>query len=253
MKGIVLAGGKGSRLYPLTAAVDKHLLPIYNEPMILKVLRTLINSGITDICLVVSAEVSNNINILGDGSQLGCKLTYICQAEPKGIAHALSLCKDFAKGNKVAVILADNIFQDSFGKEVREFDKLGLGCGCRLFLKELPDYERFGVATVNDNKIINLVEKPLTLQEETRTLRHYAVTGLYFYDEYLFTYIEVQNNEIGYSARGELEITDLNKLYLRDEMVEYSIVGGWWVDAGTFESLYLASKLVRIKENENRV
>lgn len=241
MKGIVLLGGRGSRLTPLTLACSKHLLPVYDEPMIFKVIRTLVDSGIDDICLVISKHVSNNINVLGDGSILNCRLTYIVQETPRGISDALMLARDFAKDEKVAVILGDNIFEDTFEEDVKEWKKDGLGCGAKVFLKgvTLSQAKKLGVASLKDGEIVEIEEKP----ENPKSF--YAVTGLYFFDEYLFEYILYQKEHIGYSTRGELEITDTVNIYLKYGQLKHKIVDGFWVDAGNFESLLHASNLVK--------
>lgn len=244
MRGVILAGGTGSRLSPLTKVTNKHLLPVYDEPMIYKVIKTLTNSGITEITIVLGGEsVGDFVRLLGDGSEFGANLSYVYQQKPGGIAEALFLVKNIINREKIAVILGDNIFEDIFEKEVKEFDKKGLGYGCKIFLKHVIHPEKFGVVEFKNDIIVNIEEKP----ENPKS--HYAVTGLYFYDEYVFDYIEYQKEHIGYSDRGELEITDLNNLYLRDGNLDYSIVEGFWTDAGTIETLHNASNLIRKKKN----
>ncbi|MBD3211816.1 MAG: NTP transferase domain-containing protein, partial [Candidatus Lokiarchaeota archaeon] len=194
MKGIILAGGTGSRLSPLTQVTNKHLLPVYNEPMIFKVIKTLTNSGIEDITIVLGGEsVGDFVRLLGDGSGFGAHLNYVYQQRAGGIAEALYLTKKIVDGHKVAVILGDNIFEDTFTQEFKDFEKSSK-YQCSLFLKSVQDPERFGVASLGKENIIeNIVEKPQ--KPET----NYAVTGLYLYDEKIFDVIEYVMEEIGYS------------------------------------------------------
>ena len=235
MKGVVLAGGYGTRLYPLTKVTNKHLLPIYDEPMIYKPIKTLVNSGITDITIVLGGEsVGDFIKLLGDGSELGAKFTYVYQQKAGGIAEALYLTKNIIKGHKIAVILGDNIFEDTFEKEAKYFEKYNEFC--HLFLKEVDNPERFGVAELNDEILVSITEKP----EHPKS--NYCVTGLYFYNSRIFKVIEFVIDKIGYSNRGELEITDVNNYYIEgNPMARYTIVEGFWSDAGTFDTLLKSS------------
>lgn len=200
--------------------------------MIYKVIKTLTNSNINDITIVLGGEsVGDFIRLLGDGSEFNANLNYVYQQGSGGIAEALYLTKKIIKGHRIAVILGDNIFEDSFEKEVKEFESTK-EYECFLFLKEVPDPERFGVAELDENgKIINIKEKP------KKPKSNLCVTGLYFYDEEIFDVIEGVINEIGYSARGELEITDVNNHYIKKEKTKAKIVENFWSDAGTFETL----------------
>ena len=208
--------------------------------MIYKVIRTLTNSGINDITIVLGGEsVGDFIRLLGDGSEFGADFKYVYQQKAGGIAEALHLTKEIVKCNKIAVILGDNIFEDTFDNEVKEFNN-SEDCDCVLFLKEVPDPERFGVAEVdNEGKIISIEEKP----EKPKS--NLCVTGLYFYDEKIFDVIENVIKEIGYSARGELEITDVNNYYIKLGMTKSKIVKGFWSDAGTFKTLLKCSNFIK--------
>ena len=242
MKGVILAGGVGSRLSPLTKVTNKHLLPIYNEPMIYKVIRTLVGSGITDIVIVLGGEsVGDSIKLLGDGSEFGATFTYVYQKHSGGIAEALLLTKRIIEGYKVAVILGDNIFEDTFEEDVEHFRKYNF-VECKLFLKEVSDPQRFGVAELNDqDRVISIQEKPKFPKS------NYVVTGLYFYDDKIFDVIERIVETKGYSERGELEITDVNNFYLRRGKTKANIVKGFWSDAGTFDTLLKSSKFIKEK------
>lgn len=243
MKGIILAGGTGSRLSPLTQVTNKHLLPVYNEPMIFKVIKTLTNSGIEDITIVLGGEsVGDFVRLLGDGSGFGAHLNYVYQQRAGGIAEALYLTRKLVKGNKIAVILGDNIFEDSFKDEFQEYEKSN-SVQCNLFLKAVEDPERFGVPELTKEKnIIKIEEKP----KEPKS--NYAVTGLYLYDENIFDVIEYVMQEIGYSDRGELEITDVNNYYIKNYNTKAIFVEGFWSDAGTFDTLMKSSQFVQLKE-----
>ena len=237
MKGVILAGGTGSRLYPLTKVTNKHLLPVYDEPMIYYPLKTLINAGIKDI-LIVSGKghVGHFLELLGSGSEIGVKLSYEIQKEAGGIAHALGLAEQFANGDSVTVILGDNIFEDDLKEEVSSFTS-----GARIFLKKVYDPSRFGVANVDERyrKVRNIEEKPLIPKSD------YAVTGLYIYDNSVFDVIRTLKP----SGRGELEITDVNNYYIASDSMSFSVLGGYWSDAGTFESL-LPGQPAREKEED---
>jgi len=239
MKGVILAGGTGSRLEPCTKVTNKHLLPVYNKPMIYYPLFTLINAGIKEILIVSGPEHSGHIlNVLGSGKKFKVKLTYEIQDLPLGIANALSLAEDFADIQSLAVILGDNIFQDPIKKYVKEFEINSEGAA--IFLKKVVDPERFGVPVFKNKKIIKIEEKP------SKPKSNYAVTGLYFYDKNVFDIVR----NLKPSKRGEYEISDTNNAYLNEGKLKYHVVKGFWGDAGTFSSLFRASKLV--KEYEER-
>jgi len=234
MKGIVLAGGKGTRLYPLTKITNKHLLPVYNKPMIYYPVQTLVDAGIQDILIVTGGNHAGDfLQLLGNGREFGLSIVgYTYQEGEGGIADALKLAEPFAEGEKVCVILGDNIIEKGIGDAVRDFEKQERGA--KILLKEVDDPERFGVAEIRDGKVINIVEKP------ERPVSHHAVTGIYMYDATIFEKTRVLKP----SARGELEITDVNNAYIREGTMTYSFLDGWWSDAGTFASLLRASNLV---------
>ena len=232
MKGIILAGGLGTRLHPLTKVTNKHLLPIYNKPMIYYPLKTLINGGIKDIMIICGPEHSGHfLNLLKSGKEFGVNLQYEIQDEPGGIAHALALAEDFVGNDSITVILGDNIFEDSF--VFLDFKK-----GARIFLKKVPDPQRFGVAELENEYVKEIIEKP----KEPKS--NYAVTGLYQYDNSIFDIIRTLKP----SERGELEITDVNNAYLKKQQLQHSVVKGFWTDAGSIKTLAHASDLVRNKE-----
>ncbi|MFX1445457.1 MAG: sugar phosphate nucleotidyltransferase [Promethearchaeota archaeon] len=245
MKGVILAGGTGSRLSPLTKVTNKHLLPVYNEPMIYKVIKTLTNSGISDITIVLGGEsVGDFIRLLGDGSEFSANFSYVYQKSAGGIAEALYLTRKILKDNKLAVILGDNIFEDAFKSEVNQF-KNSDEFDCYLFLKKVDDPERFGVAELNeDSTIKSIVEKP------THPKSSYAVTGLYLYNQKIFEIIKKIKTEIGYSSRGELEITDINNYYIKNSRTKSVIIKGFWSDAGKFDTLLKSSTFIKEKINE---
>ena len=233
MKGIILAGGTGSRLFPLTKVTNKHLLPVGNLPMIFHPINKLIGAGITDILIVSGVEhMGAVVSLLGSGKDFGCQFTYKVQDEAGGIAQALGLAKDFVNADKMVVILGDNIFEDSLAQTVQNFDAQEKGA--RLLLKQVHDPERFGVATLANNKIVNITEKPKNPDSNM------IATGIYMYDNTVFEYIEKCHP----SARGELEISDVNNFFVQDDTCYYDVLGGWWSDAGTFDSLFHATKLV---------
>ena len=232
LKGIILAGGTGSRLYPLTKVTNKHLLPVYNKPMILYPLETLKDLGINDICIVSGGEhIADFMRLLGSGSEFGVKLTYRVQDGPKGIAHALLQAEEFArKEEKVAVILGDNIFQ----KVEVQSDALADN-NAYIYLKEVEDPERFGVVKLDSNRnIIEILEKPKEPPSK------FAVTGLYIYPNDVFDFIKTLKP----SQRGELEITDVNTWYLKQGRLKAIFLDGFWSDAGTFESLLKAALFI---------
>jgi glucose-1-phosphate thymidylyltransferase len=234
VKGIVLAGGTGSRLFPLTKITNKHLLPIYDKPMIYYPIQALVEAGITDIMLVTGGRNSGDfLRLLGNGKEFGLKhLNYTYQEGEGGIAEALALTEHFADGDQICVILGDNLIEGNIRAAVDEFKKLKRGA--RIFLKEVADAERFGVAELKGNRIAGIEEKP------KRPKSNYAVTGIYLYDGTVFEKCRVLKP----SARGELEITDVNNAYIREGSMTFSILDGWWTDAGTFESLLRAANLV---------
>ena len=245
IKGVILAGGTGSRLSPLTKVTNKHLLPVYDEPMIYKVIKTLTRSGIKDITFVLGGEsVGDFIRLLGDGSEFNANFSYVYQQRAGGIAEALSLTKHIVKGHKIAVILGDNIFEDSFKSEKEEFEASN-SCNCYLFLKKVNDPERFGVAELNANGTIKKIE-----EKPKKPKTNYAVTGLYFYDDEVFDVIKKVVEEIGYSDRNELEITDVNNYYIENGKVQSKIMSGFWSDAGTFKTLFLSSKFLLSKNDK---
>lgn len=236
MRGVILAGGLGTRLHPLTAVTNKHLLPVYNKPMIYYPINTLKKAGIEDILIVTGGGWAGDfLKLLGNGKNLGVKLTYAYQEGEGGIADALKLAEDFTKHEPFVVILGDNIIEEDITPYVDSFEKQG--CGAKLLLKEVPDPQRFGVAYVKDGLINEIIEKP---ECPTSNL---AVTGIYFYDYKCFWYID----NLKPSDRGELEITDVNNMYIKAGHLRYDVLDGWWTDAGTFESLYRATSLMRNK------
>jgi glucose-1-phosphate thymidylyltransferase len=230
MKGIILAGGTGSRLYPLTKVTNKHLLPVYDRPMIFYPLQTLLDAGINEIMIVSGkGHAGHFLELLGSGSDWGARFTYEIQDEAGGIAQALGLAEDFADDEDVAVVLGDNIFQDDVSEAVQAFK-----VGGHIFLKKVEDAHRFGVAQIEGDGVISIEEKP----EEPKS--DLAVTGLYLYDNEVFKVIR----RLKPSGRGELEITDVNNEYIRLGEMSYSLLDGYWSDAGTFESLLRAGNIV---------
>lgn len=235
MKGIILAGGTGSRLYPLTKVTNKHLLPIGNKPMIYYPIEKLTEVGIEEILIVTGTEhMGDVVNLLGSGRDFGCRFTYKVQDEAGGIAEALGLAENFVGGESMTVILGDNIFSTSLGKAIASYP----GEGAQILLKEVDDPERFGVAEVEGKKIIGIEEKP----EHPKS--NLAVTGVYMYDAKVFDYIR----ELEPSDRGELEITDVNNRYIDQNAMRFSIMEGWWTDAGTPSSYKRANELVSAEE-----
>jgi glucose-1-phosphate thymidylyltransferase len=234
LKGIVLAGGTGSRLFPLTKITNKHLLPIYDKPMIYYPIQTLVDAGIRDILLVTGGRNSGDfLRLLANGKEFGlAHLNYTYQEGEGGIADALALAEHFADGDKICVILGDNIVEKSIAQAVREFEKQERGA--RILLKEVPDAGRFGVAEMSGDRIVGIEEKPAHPKSP------YAVTGIYLYDGTVFDKVKT----LVPSGRGELEITDVNNAYIREGTMTFSFLDGWWTDAGTFESLLRATNLV---------
>lgn len=234
MKGVVLAGGTGSRLFPLTKITNKHLLPIYDKPMIFYPIETLVSAGIEEILIVTGGRNAGDfLRLLANGKEFGLKhLNYTYQEGEGGIADALALAEHFAEGDRVCVILGDNIIEGSIRHAVDDFRKQEKGA--KILLKEVHDAERFGVAEISGDRILGIEEKP------AKPKSNYAVTGFYLYDETVFE--KVRN--LVPSRRGELEITDVNNAYIREGSMTFSYIDGWWTDAGTFDSLLRAANLV---------
>ncbi len=234
MKGVILAGGLGTRLYPLTKVTNKHLLPVYNRPMIHYPLECLTRSGIRDILIVTGGDWAGDfLKLLGSGEEFDARLYYAYQKGEGGIADALKLAEGFIGDDRMVVVLGDNIVERSIRPAVEAFAKQDQGA--RILVKEVQDPERFGVAEIEGDRVVGIVEKP------TEPKSNLAVTGLYCYDAQVFEMIRA----IRPSDRGELEITDVNNMYLEKGQLSYQALEGWWTDAGTFESLYRASTLVR--------
>jgi glucose-1-phosphate thymidylyltransferase len=234
MKGIVLAGGLGTRLHPLTKVTNKHLLPIYNKPMIYYPIELMVDAGIRDILIVTGGKNAGDfLRLLGNGRQFGLNhINYTYQEGEGGIAAALSLAEFFADRNPICVILGDNIVEGSIAPFVENFRQQK--SGARILLKEVSDPQRFGVPMIERNRIIRIDEKP------AKPASNFAVTGIYMYDAKVFEIIKTLKP----SGRGELEITDVNNSYINQGDMQYDIMDGWWTDAGTFESLLRASNLV---------
>jgi len=236
IKGVVLAGGTGSRLMPLTKVTNKHLLPIGHKPMIYYPIEKLVSAGIEEILIVTGVEhMGDVVNLLGSGKAFGCRFTYKVQDEAGGIAQALALAEDFSYGNPLTVILGDNIFRAGLKRYIDRFKTQAKGA--RVLLKQVKDPQRFGVAEISDDRVIKIEEKPQNPRSD------YAITGIYFYDASVFDVIRTLKP----SARGELEITDVNNAYLEKGELAFDILEGWWSDAGTFESFSRVNELV-IKE-----
>jgi len=234
MKGVILAGGLGTRLRPLTLVTNKHLLPVYDQPMIHYPIHCLLNAGIDEVMVVTGGEHAGDfLKLLKNGKHLGLKnLQYAYQEGEGGIAEALKLAEDFADGEKICVILGDNIIEKNMLKAADEF--LVQDSGAKLLLKEVPDPQRFGVAIVEGDQLVGIIEKP---KDPAGNL---AVIGIYFYDNDVFKICQTLRP----SHRGELEITDVNNAYLKRGDLTYGVIDGWWTDAGTFESLRRASNFV---------
>lgn len=232
MKGIILAGGTGSRLYPLTKVTNKHLLPVARKPMIYHPIEKLKQAGIDEILIITGVDhMGDVVNLLGSGKEFGCRFTYKVQDEAGGIAQALGLAEHFAGGEKIVAILGDNIFEENLSFFVSKFEKQKTGA--KLILKEVKDPSRFGVAEVKGDRIVGIEEKPKKPKSKL------IVTGIYMYDAAVYEIIRALKP----SARGELEITDVNNEYIRRSEISYEVMSGWWTDAGTFETLELATLL----------
>jgi glucose-1-phosphate thymidylyltransferase len=242
VKGIVLAGGTGSRLYPLTKITNKHLLPIYDKPMVYYPIQTLVDAGITDIMLVTGGRNSGDfLRLLGNGKEFGLKhLNYTYQEGEGGIAEALALAEHFADGQQICVILGDNLIEGNIRRAVDEFRQQARGA--KIFLKEVVDAHRFGVAELNEGRIVSIEEKP------KQPKSNYAVTGIYLYDGTVFD----KCRHLKPSHRGELEITDVNNAYIADGTMSFALLEGWWTDAGTFDSLLRATNLVAAQHTEGQ-
>ena len=242
MKGVVLAGGLGTRMFPLTKVTNKHLLPVYDKPMIYYPIQALVNAGIDEILIVTGGNSAGDfLRLLGNGKEFGLRhINYTYQEGEGGIAAALSLAEYFADEDKIVVILGDNIIEKNICKAVSAFRKQKKGA--RILLKEVHDPKRFGVPTLKGDKIIRIDEKP------EKPASNYAVIGIYMYDHTVFDFIRTLKP----SQRGELEITDVNNYYIREKALYWDVLDGWWTDAGTFDSLLYASNMVA-KTGANKV
>ncbi len=242
MKGVILAGGLGTRLAPLTNVTNKHLLPVYDRPMIYYPVQTLVDAGIRDILLVTGGNNAGDfLRLLGNGAAFGLKhINYTYQKGEGGIADALRLAEHFSDGEPIVVMLGDNIFQRSIRRFVEAFDRQGQGA--KILLKRVPDPERFGVATIRGTRVTAITEKP------KRPASHLIVTGIYLYDAQVFDIIKTLKP----SGRGELEITDVNNQYIAMGQMTYDRLPGWWTDCGTFDSLWRASTLVARDRSRRR-
>ena len=240
IKGVILAGGLGTRLYPLTKITNKHLLPVYGKPMIYYPIQTLVDAGIKDILIVTGGvHAGEFLRLLGDGAEFGLNhINYTYQEGEGGIAEALRLARHFADKDRIIVILGDNIIEKNIKGAVEEFKKQQRGA--RILLKKVEDPGRFGVAEFKGKKIVSIEEKPKKPKSD------YAVTGIYMYDERVFDIIKTLKP----SRRGELEITDVNNAYIKRGELEYSMLDGWWTDSGTFDSLLRANNLVAKKSRK---
>ena len=234
MKGVILAGGLGTRLYPLTKVTNKHLLPVYDKPMIYYPLQALINGGIDDILIVTGGNNAGDfLRLLGNGKEFGLKhINYTYQEGEGGIAEALGLAEFFAAGDKICIVLGDNIIEKNIRKAVKAFRKQR--GGAKILLKEVTDPQRFGVPELRGDQIVQIEEKP------KKPKSNYAVIGIYFYDAAVFDIIKTLKP----SNRGELEISDVNNRYIEKGLMTWGLLEGWWTDAGTFESLLRANQLV---------
>ena len=230
LKGVILAGGTGSRLYPLTKVTNKHLLPVGNKPMIFHPIEKLTGLGIQDILIVTGTEhMGDVVNLLGSGAEYNCRFTYKVQDQAGGIAQALGLAENFAGNDPIVVILGDNIFEDNLKAAASSYS----GEGAMILLKQVPDPQRYGVAILDGDVVTEIQEKP-----EAPTTS-YAVTGIYFYDAKVFSVIR----NLKPSKRGELEITDVNNHYIQQKYMKSILLEGWWTDAGTPDSYRLANQL----------
>ncbi len=235
MRGVILAGGKGTRLYPLTKSLNKHLLPVGPEPMIYNPIRNMQASGIKDVLIVTSTEhMGDMVNLLGSGSDFGLRFAYKVQDEANGIADALRLAREFAGEENILVVLGDNVFEKPVDYFVKNYETAQKGKGARVLLVKVSDPQRFGVAALDEHKVVEIQEKPENPKSD------YAVVGAYIYDKRVFDIID----HIKPSARGEYEITSVNNRYIELGELEYDFVQGRWMDTGTFESYYVANKIM---------
>ncbi len=242
MRGVILAGGLGSRLLPLTKVTNKHLLPVYHKPMIYYPIETLVEAGVKELMIVTGGNSAGDfLKLIGNGRSMGLDhVSFAYQEGEGGIADALRLAQHFANGQKMVVMLGDNIIGSSIRGSVDKFKKQK--SGARVLLKRVPDPERFGVAELKGSRVVSIEEKP------KKPKSNYAVTGIYMYDEQVFKIISTLKP----SRRGELEITDVNNWYLEQGQLEYDMLSGFWSDAGTFESLTRSAELVRRQENRGK-
>jgi glucose-1-phosphate thymidylyltransferase len=239
MKGVVLGGGTGSRLMPLTKVVNKNILAVYDKPLIYYPIMTMRDAGIEEILLISGrGHAGQYLDLLSNGKELGVKLTYVIQEEPKGLAHALSIAEDFADNGPIAMILGDNIYEESLKQAVDDFKKQEKGA--KIILKQVPDPQRFGVAEFDGDKIREIEEKPQFPKTD------WIVTGFYMYDKRCFDFIRTLRP----SGRGEFEITDLNNCYIKDGTLTYHKTTGEWIDAGTFDSLLKANLFIAKKKGK---
>jgi glucose-1-phosphate thymidylyltransferase len=238
MKGVILAGGTGSRLFPLTRVTNKHLLPVYDKPMIYYPIQALVDAGIQDILIVTGGSSAGDfLRLLRNGKDFGLQqLNFAYQEGEGGIADALRLAEYFARGEKICVILGDNIIEGSIREAKENFDRQP--SGAKILLKKVHDPERFGVPVFEGDKIVKIEEKPKAPKSD------FAVIGIYFYDWTVFNRVRTLKP----SARNEFEITDVNNSYIAEGQLTHDVIDGWWTDAGTFESLWKASNLLREKQ-----
>jgi glucose-1-phosphate thymidylyltransferase len=233
LRGVVLAGGTGSRLFPLTKVTNKHLLPVGREPMIFHPVKKLVQAGIREILIVTGTDhMGDVVSLLGSGKEFGCEFTYRVQDEAGGIAQALGLARRFGRGQRLAVILGDNIFESSIAPFAQAYREQATGA--KILVQEVDDPGRYGVAEIAGDRVVRIVEKP------RQPVSRLAVTGIYFYDESVHDVIA----KLRPSGRGELEITDVNNAYIARGDLTFDVLPGWWTDAGTFESLARANELL---------
>ncbi len=241
MKGVIIAGGKGTRLYPLTKIINKNLLPIYNKPMIYYSIQILADAGIKDILIITGTEHSGQfISLLNSGDEFGVKLHYEVQKKPLGPANAINVARDFAQNEKIVVVFSDNIFENNIKKACENFKKQKEGA--KIFLKEVSDPRRFGVAEIKEKKVLSIEEKPKNPKSNL------AVVGLYMYDKKAFDFID----KLKPSKRGEYEVTDLNNFYIKNNQMTYEMLNGHWTDAGTFDSLLAVNNWIAKKSKFNK-
>jgi len=236
IRGVILAGGAGSRLFPLTKVTNKHLLPMGKRPMIIHSVKKLVSAGVKEIMVITGTEhMGDMITLLGSGYEYDCNFTFRVQDRPDGIAGALSLCEDFAAKDPIVVILGDNIFESSLDEMIEKFNRRDKKKKtCLLCLKEVKDPKRFGVPLIKDRNIVKIIEKPVSPPT------NYCVTGIYVYDSHVFEFIR----NLKVSDRGEYEITDVNNTYIKEGHAMSHILQGWWSDAGTHESYHKANELI---------